>query len=477
MFTEIKQRFRKVLPDLPFCSLRYVEKRIEHIAVRNHVAQPPHLHYDTGIMVTLIENGGMGYAATSDLSIAGMYEAIIRARQWAQRCRYYGITNFSKMPISHPHGEYRTPVAIAWSDHSMADKFDMLQRELQKAPHDSRLVDAEISLESIETQQYYLTNGGGEVYQHIQQIVPHISFIANEGMNTQRRSFAAHGYSQQGGMEILNRVHFYDSCPKLAEEALVLLDAPDCPTDTRDLVLAPDQMLLQLHESIGHPLELDRILGDERNYAGTSFVTLDMFGHYQYGSPLLNVTFDPSRAEEFASYGFDDDGSKARKTYLIREGLLETPLGSISSQYRAGISGVANARASSWNRPPIDRMANLNIEAGESRFSDIISNIEKGVFMRTNISWSIDDSRNKFQFGCEWGRLIENGELTQVVKNPNYRGVSATFWRNLSQVGNQETFEILGTPFCGKGEPNQVIQVGHASPVCAFTDVEVFGGA
>jgi len=233
---------------------------------------------------------------------------------------------------------------------------------------------------------------------------------------------------------------------------------------------------IQIHESIGHPLELDRILGDERNYAGTSFVTLDMFGTYQYGSPLLNVTFDPTLPEQLASYGFDDEGLPAEKTYIIREGVLKTPLGGVMSQARTGLSGVANARAMSWNRPPIDRMANLNVEQGNSTLDEMIASIERGIFMKTNLSWSIDDSRNKFQFGCEWGQLIEKGELTQVVKNPNYRGISATFWRNLKKVGNQETFEVLGVPYCGKGEPNQIIRVGHASPVCLFTDVDVFGG-
>jgi predicted Zn-dependent protease len=235
-------------------------------------------------------------------------------------------------------------------------------------------------------------------------------------------------------------------------------------------------MILQIHESIGHPLELDRILGDERNYAGTSFVTPEMFGSYRYGSDHLNITFDPTRSEEFASYGFDDDGQPARREYLIRDGILLRGLGGITSQARTGLSGVANARAASWNRPPIDRMANLNLEPGTVRFADMVATIENGIYMQTNCSWSIDDSRNKFQFGCEWGQRIENGTLTTVVKNPNYRGVSATFWRNLKAVGAPETVEILGSPYCGKGEPNQVIRVGHAAPPCLFTAVEIFGG-
>jgi predicted Zn-dependent protease len=243
-----------------------------------------------------------------------------------------------------------------------------------------------------------------------------------------------------------------------------------------DVLLAPDQMILQIHESIGHPLELDRILGDERNYAGTSFVTPDMFGSYQYGSELLNITFDPTRPEEFTSYAFDDEGTPSQREYLIRNGTLQRALGSLTSQVRADLPGVANARASSWNRPPIDRMANLNLEPGTSSLQEMIASVERGVYMQTNCSWSIDDSRNKFQFGCEWGQLIEDGRLTAVVKNPNYRGISATFWRSLKMVGNAETFDIMGTPFCGKGEPNQVVRVGHASPACLFADVDVFGG-
>ncbi len=237
----------------------------------------------------------------------------------------------------------------------------------------------------------------------------------------------------------------------------------------------PDQMILQIHESIGHPLELDRILGDERNYAGTSFIKTEDFGRYQYGSSLLNVSFDPEIPEELASYRQDDDGSPARKEYLIREGRLLRPLGGALSQHRSGLEGVASSRASSWNRAPIDRMANLNLEPGDKSFAQLVAGIERGVLMSYNRSWSIDDARNKFQFGCEWGQLIEDGELKGVVKNPNYRGISAQFWRNLSAVGDAGTFEVLGTPYCGKGEPNQVIRVGHASPACVFSDVDVFG--
>ena len=299
--------------------------------------------------------------------------------------------------------------------------------------------------------------------------------VANEGAHTQRRT-RSDGASQ-GGWERLAVLGFPDNAREVAEQALALLHAPPCPTGATDVLLMPDQMMLQIHESIGHPLELDRILGDERNFAGTSFVTQDMFGSYQYGSKLLNVTFDPTHTEQLASYAYDDDGTAAQRTYLIRDGVLLRPLGGATSQARSGMLGVANARACDWNRPAIDRMANLNVEPGDSTFSELVASIERGVLMETNSSWSIDDSRNKFQFGCELAREIKNGELKGLLRNPNYRGVSATFWRNLVKVGDHSTFEVLGTPNCGKGEPQQVIHVGHASPACVFRDVDVFGGA
>jgi TldD protein len=204
---------------------------------------------------------------------------------------------------------------------------------------------------------------------------------------------------------------------------------------------------------------------------------MDMFGSYQYGSKLLNITFDPTLRNEFASYGFDDDGCPAKREFIIRDGLLERPLGGTLSQHRmGGIAGVANSRAQSWNRPPIDRMANLNMEPGDQSLDELVSGIERGVLMRTNTSWSIDDSRNKFQFGCELGQIIEDGQLKGLVRNPNYRGISANFWRNLSAVGDDSTFAVLGTPYCGKGEPNQIIRVGHASPAAVFQNISVFGG-
>jgi predicted Zn-dependent protease len=205
-----------------------------------------------------------------------------------------------------------------------------------------------------------------------------------------------------------------------------------------------------------------------------------MFGSYRYGSELLDVSFDPAVDAELAGYAVDDEGTRARRVKLIERGILMRPLGGALSRARAraagfDLDGTANARATGWHRAPIDRMGNVNVEPGDATLEQMISGVRRGVLMKTNVSWSIDDSRNKFQFGCEWGQMIEDGRLTQVVRNPNYRGISATFWRNLARVGDAGTLEVMGTPFCGKGEPGQVIRVGHASPACLFEDIDVFG--
>ena len=464
-------RVRGLRSNAPFWSLRYHEERREMHAMRQDTLEPPRLWLDRGAMLTAVTDGGYGYCATSDLSQAGLQRALDRATGWAEATRASSVVRFDPASMPSPKGQYQSSVKSEAPAGSALH--DMLAAECKAAKLDGRIVERYAGIDLVEEERVYLTNTGGELRQQFRFTLPHMRVTANQGVETQSRSL---DHAQQGGFEQLERAGFFGSGARLADAALQLLAAPNCPSGTMDLLLMPDQMVLQIHESIGHPLELDRILGDERNYAGTSFVRPEMFGSYRYGSELLNVTYDPTPAEELASYAFDDDGTPARKVWLIRDGILVAPLGGRLSQLRAGLPGTANARASGWNRPPIDRMANLNVEPGTASLEEMIGSIRRGVLMRTNQSWSIDDSRNKFQFGCEWGELIEEGRLKGVVKNPNYRGVSATFWRSLRSVGGPSTFEVLGTQYCGKGEPNQAIHCGHAAPACVFAGVDVFGG-
>ena len=476
MTSTLEERFRAVLPKADFCSLRFLDERSESLSIRQDIVEPVRMSEDVGAMVCVVDGDGAGYAATSDLSLSGLAEAVRKAHLWAKRTQGRGVVDAGRLEAPAGTGTYESPVAIKWAGVSTSDKLDRLRTSSAALHPDARIVDWMASLTGVQSESLLLTSAGGRLHQRFEFVIPHMVAVANEGPETQTRTLGGYGYGRQGGLEALDAIQFDEAPARIAEEALALLGAPDCPTGTMDVLLAPDQMILQIHESIGHPLELDRILGDERNYAGTSFVTLDMFGSYQYGSKLLNVTFDPTRSNEFASYAFDDDGTPATREYIIREGLLERGLGGEVSQARTGVAGVANSRACSWNRPPIDRMANLNLEPGDATKESLIASIENGVYMETNSAWSIDDSRNKFQFGCEFGRIIKDGQLGDIVRKPNYRGISATFWRNLRGVGNEASMDVMGTPYCGKGEPNQAIRVGHASPPCVFSDVEVFAG-
>jgi predicted Zn-dependent protease len=426
-------------------------------------------------MVTIHVDGCAGYSATSDLSPGGLAGAGQRAYDWA----HSNVGRSIEAP-AHPfetRAHYETNERIPWASQPLNEKLARLRAADQALASVAGIVDHEAGLWHTTHESALASSEGGVITQCFRTLLPMLSATAAQGSESETRTFGGNAMARQAGLELLDEIGFDAAASRVAQEARELLSAPNCPTGRMDVVLAPDQMILQIHESIGHPLELDRILGDERNYAGTSFVTPDMFSTYAYGSELLNITFDPSVPAELASYGFDDEGHSAKREHLIQDGILLRGLGSATSQARTGLLGVSNARAESWNRPPIDRMANLNLEPGSSNFDELVSGIERGIFMETNCSWSIDDARNKFQFGCERGRIIENGVLGEVVRKPNYRGISATFWRNLAGVGDASTWQVLGTPFCGKGEPNQVIRVGHASPVCWFRDVEVFGGA
>ena len=430
-----------------------------------------------GIMVEVLVDGQFGYYGTPDMSTSGISSAAKKAFKQAKIASENAIFNFDDSARPAHKGEYQSPFIKNASSLSAGNLNDILMEAYSNLKVSDKIVSASSLCQLIETTSKFVSSNGSDIRQDFLMLEFDLSATAVDGPNQQTRTFGGmRGTCRQMGLEYFDKYEIMANANRIGEQAIELLDAKDCPTGEMDLVIAPDQMMLQIHESIGHALEVDRILGDERNYAGWSFVKMEDFGSLQYGSELMNITFDPTLESEFASYAFDDGGLRATKEFLIKDGLLIRGLGGKESQIRSGLDGVANFRSSSWNRAPIDRMANINLEPGASSFDDLIEQVEYGVYMESNKSWSIDDYRNKFQFGCEYGRLIEDGKLTSTVKNPNYRGISTPFWNSLKGVGNRDTLGIYGTPNCGKGEPNQIIRVGHASPACLFDNVQVFGG-
>ncbi|MCF8210762.1 MAG: TldD/PmbA family protein [Rhodoferax sp.] len=452
--------------------LRYSSETTSSRCVRNDMPEKNETSSDAGAMCEVLVDGHFGYAATADTSLLGLQRAFERAISTTGTTSAYKAHRFTPAQRPASVGSYQSSSDKALGSTSLAEITDCLRTASAAMKGSDLLVNRSARAMTIQTRLAYFSSNGAAIEQNFEMVNIDLAATAAKGLESQTRTWSH--TAQQGG-EVFERARWTTEAQRIAAEALELLAAENCPTGTMDLILMPDQMMLQIHESIGHPLELDRILGDERNYAGWSFVKPADFGSLRYGSALMNVSFDPGVRHEFASYAFDDGGNPAKRELLIEGGMLRRGLGALESQVRSGLPGVANFRSASWNRAPIDRMANLNLEPGTSTLDELIAQVEDGVLMTTNRSWSIDDYRNKFQFGCERGQRIRNGKLGAVLRNPNYRGVTVDFWSRLAGVGKDTV--AYGTPYCGKGEPSQVIRVGHASPPCLFQDVQVFGGA
>ena len=470
---DLKKILSNINVKADWIGLREVDETTTYRVIRDLNPESDSTFVDHGIMVEVLVDGQFGYYGTHVLEESSIIRAAEKACEVASSASKYSVFPFTKKVRPASAGSYSSPYKI--KNLPLDELMDTLISSNKVLKGSDKIVSAISMARLVNMKMRFVSTNGSDLEQEFMYVGPGYRAIAQDGNIIQSRSYT--DQCQQAGMEVFSKDSVIQRCDSICKEAVELLSAEECPNETMNLILHSDQMLLQIHESIGHALEVDRILGDERNYAGWSFVNLEDFGKLQYGSNIMNITFDPTIENEFASYGYDDTGNKATKEYIIKEGKLLRGLGGLESQERSSIDGVANVRACSWNRAPIDRMANLNLEPGSSTVDEMISSVKRGIFMRTNRSWSIDDFRNKFQFGCEYAQLIENGKLTKTVKNPNYRAISTPFWNSLKMVGNNDSFDVYGTPYCGKGEPNQGVRVGHASPTCLFENVEVFGGA
>lgn len=473
----LQTEFNKYKSSADFVAFKFIKEKTRDYSVRNGKTEELNDFIDQGLLIEVMINGHIGYGATSELTAEGIKYAFNKARSMTDTASKMSVFKFDKRIRPPSKGDYATSRKVKLDKLSLVEIYDFLKKTSLAMKKTDQIITATSDAMLIECTQNYFSSEGAEFNQEFDIIVNSMSATASNGKESQTRSLhGGRGNCVQAGAEYFNLETALRDCDEISTQALELLTAQDCPSETCDLILAPDQMLLQIHESIGHPLELDRILGDERNFAGWSFVQPQDFGTLQYGSQIMNVVFDPTVENELASYMYDEVGNKAEKKYLIKNGKLEAGLGSLESQIRSNISGVANSRSSSWNRAPIDRMANINLEGGDLTLDQMISKVERGVIMYANRSWSIDDYRRKFQFGCEYGKLIENGKVTKTLKNPNYRGVTVPFWNSLSGLTNTDSVETYGSPYCGKGEPSQIIRVGHSSPYALFKNIEVFGG-
>ena len=291
----------------------------------------------------------------------------------------------------------------------------------------------------------------------------------------QRRSFpnSFRGHISAAGWEHIQKLGLIEEAERTGTEAVELLSAPECPTEVTPLVIDSGLMELQIHESIGHAVELDRVLGMEEAFAGSSFVRPDDRGRLRYASDLVSITADASLAGGLGSFGWDDEGVPAQRLPIIVDGVFQDFISSRETASVLGLPSSGAMRADGWQNFPLIRMTNISIEPHEGTLGDIIGDTKDGVFMTTNSSWSIDDHRVNFQFGCEIAWRIEDGRLTQMYRNPNYTGITTEFWQSCDAVGGREDWTLWGTPNCGKGQPGQVARVGHGASPARFRNVQV----
>ena len=297
---------------------------------------------------------------------------------------------------------------------------------------------------------------------------------AGDGVFQSRSYPSAHvGSSCQSGWEYVEGLELEREAPRVAEQAAALVRADPCPSAVTTVVLDADQVALQVHESVGHPTELDRVYGTEASYAGTSFLKPDDLGSLRYGSEHMNITADPTTPGGLGSFAFDDEGVPAARTPVVESGVLTGFLTSRETAARIGSGGGGSMRADGWNRMPLVRMTNLHIEPGEGTLDDLLADVDDGIYMETNKSWSIDDKRLNFQFGTQIAWEIKGGKLGRMLRDATYTGITPVFWGSLDAVAGRDSWRLYGLTNCGKGQPGQSAHVSHGAAPARFRNVQV----
>ena len=436
---------------------------------------------ESGIGVRVLYQGAWGFSASSDTNdLAGLYiKAFDNARIAAERVTL-PVRLAEKDAIQ---ARFASPNRINPMEVPLAEKVAFLQ-QMDKKLNQSGVSQRITSLNFIRKQIIFVDSEGSEIEKQITEVFAQLSVMGQDAQGEMHeRSF---NLGQVGkntrGWESIDLQLFSENAERIVGELNEILVAEPCPKDDRAVILLPGIMFLQTHETIGHALELDRILGYELAYAGGSFVTLEDFGRLRYGSEKLTARADATLPNSPGSFGYDDDGIPAQNNILIDKGIL---VGAITGRQmveeanakaRRQIfngSGGAN-RATAFYRVPIERMTNINIDPGvDGDLGDIIASTERGLVMDGARSWSIGSNREQFHFATEIAWLVEDGQRTRVVKNPTYMGNTLEFWNSLSAVGNESTWKVEFVPNCGKGQPNQIMQLGHGVPTCRFDHVRV----
>ena len=463
-----------------YADVRIVDERSRALATKNGKIGNAGDSRSQGFSVRVIVDGAWGFSSSAELGPGAVEAAAAHAVEIAKASAKVKQQDVQLAAEKAVVAEWATPCRIDPFTISVERNLDLLWKidaELRAVPG---VTLAETNMNFRREESWFFSSEGADIHQT--KFTTGAGFVAYAfaGNEIQKRSYpnSFGGQWQNKGYELIDELKLLENARRIGEEAVALHSADQCPEGVFDIILESSQLGLQIHESVGHPIELDRVLGMEANFAGTSFLTLEKLRTLQYGSELVNVVAD-ARQEHgpgLGTFGFDDEGVPAQCTPIISNGLFT---GYLSSRETAPTIGLDRSggtlRAESWNRLPIIRMTNISILPGEKPLSleQLISSTDRGILMQTNRSWSIDDKRYNFQFGTEIGWEIKNGKRVRMLKNPSYSGITTAFWNSMDAICSRDEWTLWGTPNCGKGQPQQVMGTGHGASPARFRGVKV----
>ncbi|HVR41007.1 MAG TPA: TldD/PmbA family protein [Thermoanaerobaculia bacterium] len=462
-------------PDLRYADVRYTATHQQHVKVRNGEVDHLASTVDRAIGVRVLVGNGWGFAASSDVSEESLRRTARRALEVAAASNLASTQIVTLSDIEPYVATWESPYQVdPWSV-PIEKKIEHLLAATEPMRGDKRIHQASGEISCYRQEKVFASTVGSHIEQTTTQMGGGIEAVAIDDGEFQRRTYPNPfgGDFQAEGWEFIERIDMPRTALRVRDEALALLAAPKAPAGRFDLIVGSAQLALQVHESCGHPTELDRAMGLEISLAGGSFLQPSMLGNFRYGSELVNIVADGSIAGSIGSFAFDDDGVPAQRFHLIENGLFVGYLTGRDTAPVIGRKSNGTVRAETAARIPIIRMTNINLEPGATPVAEIIADTKHGIFVETNKSWSIDDLRLNFQFGCEVAYEIENGKLGRLLRNPLYTGNTPDFWRSCDAVGDRASWQVWGLPNCGKGDPMQTMRVAHGAPVARFRNVEM----
>jgi len=462
-------------PALRYADIRYTVTHQQHLKVRNGEVDDLSSTIDRAAGVRVLAGNGWGFAATSDVSEASLRRTAKRALEVAAASNIASTQKIELSDVAPYVVSWASPYAIdPWSV-PIDKKIDHLMRATEPMRGDARIHQVAGEISCYRQHKLFASSVGSFIEQTTTQMGGGLEAVAIEGSEFQRRSYPNPfgGDFQAQGWEFIEALNMEAKGLQVRDEALALLAAPKAPPGRHDLIVGSAQLALQVHESCGHPTELDRAMGLEISLAGGSFLQPAMLGTFRYGSPLVNIVADATLPGSIGSFAFDDDGVPAQRFHLVENGIFVDYLTGRDTAPFIGHASNGTVRAESAARIPIIRMTNINLEPGETPIEDILADTKRGILVETNKSWSIDDLRLNFQFGCEVAWEIENGRRGRMLRNPLYTGNTPGFWRSCDAIADRASWQVWGLPNCGKGDPMQTMRVAHGAPAARFRDVEM----